>query len=344
MKAFTYMDYIKCIHTLRLNAVLQLAEEGVQYTIQQKKVKNRHDKLAKSILKDEKEMAKLINDFLEPNEKIESQNLIKYTNSYITKKYKTKEADMVYRMKNKEIFFLVEHQSSIDNNMPYRILNYCIDIIQEWKKSRKIRQETRYPIIVPIIIYTGNDKWKIPRNFSEKQIGDYVFENYKINLEYNLIEINKLSKTFLLQKQSLFGYGMIIEKSKNKQELKENLELIVKHVKNKEQLDEIRNMILYLLNDSLEEGAKDELLEQIQIKMIKGGDIMSSLYERLVNENREMIRKGKREGKMEGRKEAKLEIAKKLIKKGEDEKSIIEITEIGRKDLEILKRKVLALK
>ena len=97
--------------------------------------------------------------------------------------------------------------------MPYRILNYCIDIIQEWKKSKKINQNTRYPIIVPIIIYTGNEKWKIPKNFKEKQISDYVFENYKIDLEYNLIEINKLSKSFLLQKQSLFGYGMIIEKS-----------------------------------------------------------------------------------------------------------------------------------
>ncbi len=33
-----------------------------------------------------KEMRKFINDFLEPNEKIQSQDLIKYTNSYITKK------------------------------------------------------------------------------------------------------------------------------------------------------------------------------------------------------------------------------------------------------------------
>lgn len=79
--------------------------------------------------------------------------------------------------------------------MPYRILNYCIDIIQEWKKSKKINQNTRYPIIVPIIIYTGNENGKY-QNFKEKQISDYVFENYKIDLEYNLIEINKLSKSF----------------------------------------------------------------------------------------------------------------------------------------------------
>ena len=308
MKVFTYKNYIKCIHTLRLNAIFQLAEENANYNINRNKINNRHDKLIKNILKDEKEMRKFINDFLEPNEKIQSQDLIKYTNSYITKKYKSKEADIVYSLKSKEVFFLVEHQSKIDNNMPYRILNYCIDIIQEWKKSKKINQNTRYPIIVPIIIYTGNEKWKIPKNFKEKQISDYVFENYKIDLEYNLIEINKLSKSFLLQKQSLFGYGMIIEKSKNKQELKENLELIVKHAKNKKQLYEISNIIYYLLNDTLEEVTKNELLEKLEIK-IKKGDIMSDLYERLVNENREMIRKGKKEGKMEGKIEGKLEVA-----------------------------------
>ena len=45
---------------------------------------------------------------------------------------------------------------------------------------------------------------------------------------------------------------------------------------------------------------------------------MSDLYERLVNENREMIRKGKKEGKkegkIEGKIEGKLEVAKRLIK------------------------------
>ena len=158
-------------------------------------------------------------------------------------------------------------------------------------------------------IETGNEKWKIPKNFKEKQISDYVFENYKIDLEYNLIEINKLSKSFLLQKQSLFGYGMIIEKSKNKQELKENLELIVKHAKNKKQLYEISDIIYYLLNDTLEEVTKNELLEKLEIK-IKKGDIMSDLYERLVNENQ-----GKKRRQNRRQNRGKIRSGKKINKK-----------------------------
>ena len=99
MKIFTYNQYIKYIHKVRLNAVLQLAEEGEQYNIE--KTNHRHDKLMKNILKDKKEVAMLINNFLEPKEEIKQEQLIRYTNSYITKKYKAKEADLVYRLKNK---------------------------------------------------------------------------------------------------------------------------------------------------------------------------------------------------------------------------------------------------
>ena len=103
---------------------------------------------------------------------------------------------------------------------------------------------------------------------------------------------------------------------------------------------EISNIIYYLLNDTLEEVTKNELLEKLEIK-IKKGDIMSDLYERLVNENREMIRKGKKEGKIEGKIEGKLEVAKRLIKKGIDEKIIIESTEINKEELLKLKKEVL---
>ena len=61
MKVFTYKNYIKCIHTLRLNAIFQLAEENANYNINRNKINNRHDKLIKNILKDEKEMRKRIN-------------------------------------------------------------------------------------------------------------------------------------------------------------------------------------------------------------------------------------------------------------------------------------------
>ena len=346
MKIFTYKNYIECIHKLRLNAVLRGAEEGETYNLevktQEKNKDKKHDKLVKTILKNPEEMAKIINEFLEPSVEVKGENLVKYTNSYITQKYKSKEADIVYKLKNEEVFFLVEHQSTIDKKMPYRILNYCVDIMQEWVKSKKMKSQTKYPIVVPIIIYTGIEKWKIPKNFKDVQISNQVFGDFKIDLYYNLIEINKLSKKYLIDQQSLFGYGMVIEKSKNKAELQENLELIVKNAKSKEKLMEISNIIEYLFFDMIEESAKEMLIEKINLKIRKEEKDMSSLYERLLAETCEMIREGKNEGIEEGKKIMreimKEEATQSLLKNNVDEEIILKSMKITKKELEEIKK------
>ena len=350
MKIFTYKNYIECIHKLRLNAVLRVAEEGETYNLevktQEKNKDKKHDKLVKTILKNPEEMAKIINEFLEPSVEVKGENLVKYTNSYITQKYKSKEADIVYKLKNEEVFFLVEHQSTIDKKMPYRILNYCVDIMQEWVKSKKLKRQTKYPIVVPIIIYTGIEKWKIPKNFKDVQISNQIFGDFKIDLYYNLIEINKLSKKYLIDQQSLFGYGMVIEKSKNKTELQENLELIVKNAKSKEKLMEISNIIEYLFYDMIEESAKEMLIEKINLKIRKEEKDMSSLYERLLAETCEMIREGKNEGIEEGiekgkkimRETMKEEATQALLENNVDEEIILKSMKITKKELEEIKK------
>lgn len=346
MKVFTYKNYIECIHKLRLNAVLRVAEEGETYNLEVKKQEKnqdkKHDKLVKTILKNPEEMAKIINEFLEPSAEVKSEKLVKYTNSYITQKYKSKEADIVYKLKNEEVFFLVEHQSTIDKKMPYRILNYCVDIMQEWVKSKKLKRQTKYPIVVPIIIYTGIEKWKIPKNFKDVQLSNQVFGDFKIDLYYNLIEINKLSKKYLIDQQSLFGYGMVIEKSRNKAELQENLELIVKNAKSNENLMEISNIIEYLFFDMIEESAKEMLIEKINLKIRKEEKDMSSLYERLLAETCEMIREGKNKGIEEGKKimreTMKEEATQALLENNVDEEIILKSMKITKKELEEIKK------
>ena len=322
---------------------MQLAEESAEYKLEQTEKRYSHDKLIKNILQDTKEVAELINQFVEPREEVKKEELVRYTNSYITKKYKAKEADLVYKLKKQDIFFLIEHQSSIDNNMSYRMLNYILDIMREWSRNKKIGRNTNYPIVVPIVIYTGNQKWKMPKNFSEKQIGNYVFERYKINLEYNFIDINKISKQVLLEKDTMFGYSMMIEKAKDDKELNENLFKIIENTNNKKYLEEIENMIVYLLNNVLEKKIQQELLEKIKRKVGEKG--MSELIERLRKENIEKQKKeGRKEGREEGRKEGKKEsikeIAKNMLNLKLDEKIIVEATKIEKKELEEIKNKL----
>lgn len=263
MKTFTYNDYIKCIHTLRLNAIFQFAEEGSEYILEENDISIKSNGIVKDILKKEKEMAKFINQFLRPTEKIKSENLMKYKIKYNALKYKSQKPDLLYKLKNEEIYFLVEQKAILDSTVVYQLLNYCIDIMYDWSKTKKTEQEVFYPIIVPIIVYTGGKKYNFSKKPKEKTISNYVFENYKIDIKYNLIDISKLSDKYFLKLHSLFGYAMFIAKSKNKEELKEHIKIVIEKNENKKDLIYIKNIILERFNNLLEDANIKEILEKI---------------------------------------------------------------------------------
>ncbi len=200
MKTFTYNQYIKYIHALRLNAVLELAEEGQKYHLESEESQYTPDQLIENILKDKNEVKKFINNFIKPKNEIKAKDLLLYSNNYIAKKG----INLIYKLKNEETFFLIETKSTIDRKMQYQILNNCIDVIQDWNRSKNIEKNKKYPIIVPIVIYAGDSKWNITEYSNQRQFNDYIFEISKIKLEYNLVDINKISKQTLLEQNSMF--------------------------------------------------------------------------------------------------------------------------------------------
>ncbi len=249
MNVFTYKDYIKCIHTLRLNAAFKLAEESSKYRLD---IENAEDKkIIKNILKDKNEMSYFINEFLESREKIENKNLIRYDCKYISKRHKVDENKLIYKQRNKDTFFIFEEVYELDNIVLYEILNYCISIMQEWNTTNKIRGENKYPVIVPIIIYAGTKRINNKCIQNKNQIGDFIFKNYNINLNYSLIDINKLSIEFLLKRNNLVSFGMILEKSKDKIELQNNLIKILE--KNDKKFKKLVNYLNIKHLDCIEE-------------------------------------------------------------------------------------------
>ena len=66
----------------------------------------------------------------------------KYTSSFVNKIFENREADIVYKYKNKNIFFLIEHQTKIDYSMPYRILEYEIEIMKSAIDIKKVKNKS----------------------------------------------------------------------------------------------------------------------------------------------------------------------------------------------------------
>jgi hypothetical protein len=177
-----------------LSAVLELAEDKSDYEIQKRKENN---KLIKNILKDTKEMANIINESLKLDYVVKADDLIIHTNSYINRNHNFKAPDIIYKTKKKEVFFLIQYQSYTDKRINLHILNHCIDIINDWCRENRFKKDKIYPVVIPIIIYTGKKEWKIKKIKNEDSISHHIYDNYKIDITYNLVDIQRTKNSHL---------------------------------------------------------------------------------------------------------------------------------------------------
>ena len=277
-------------------------------------VNHQHDKIFRTVLDRKSDAIVLINKAL--NTQLEVQDIEKYNSSFINKVFQNREADIVYKIKDRSIFILIEHQTKVDYLMPYRILEYEVAIMQSAIDLDKIKnKESKIPLVIPIVLYTGNKKWNAKKYLEENQEKIEGIENGLGN--YNLIDINELTEKDLLEDKSFISKMMLIEKSKNTENIVEILEKIVKITK-EEDKETLRRIISIILEEKIGITKAKELIEKME------GDEgnMLAVVDMIRRENQMYIEIGKKEGKIEGKKEGK----KEGVKQGELKEKIKIVT------------------
>lgn len=331
MESFSYGDYIKSIHTLNLHSVMKLTEEDTKYNIRKNSVKEIYVNLIKKILKDKKEMRKFINGFLEPKHQVKDENFIMLEEKFLI----NQELEVLYKLKNRDVFYFIKCIDIEDKNFEYKILNTCIEIIKQWKFKNKIKKtkgqsEFDYPIIIPIVIYMGNINDKI-KNQNEK----YKKENHlfikKINIKYNLVELHKYSKNVLVHRNDMISYLTIIKNSIDKNTLIDNFEIMLKKDDNKHIIIDVTNMIIHILDKAFKDTVSEKYMISEKMEVIN----MESLFNRILNENRIIFGYGVKEG----RKRETEKIARNMVKMGFEENIVLNITKIRKEELEKIREK-----
>ena len=307
-------------------------EEYFYETKEERKIHNEDDKLVKKILEKTREIEFVVRKALGIKEKLEIEEV---RNEFITIDYRGKQVDLLYKIKGKEVYLLIEHQSTQDVKMPYRILEYEVQIMDRSFRKNNYQTE-KLAKVIAIVIYTGPGEWKMPQKLEEIQISfNYskkILEDYDLTVGYNLLDINKLSKEELLEGETLFGRMMLVERARREEELIEILEEILPLTKENEREDVINILRYILVKDIGEEKAKE------YIKKLEEGVIEMSGYVNYLRQDREatmlkMRNEGKSEGKSEAIKEGKRagenNIIKTLFKNKMPAKEIAEKTGIA---------------
>ena len=313
-------------------------KRNIRQQLKARRINNEHDKIFRTVLDKKTDVSKFLNKFLGLN--IKTEELEKYNSSYIDPKFKNKEADIVYRIKDKNIFLLIEHQTKIDKDMPYRLLDYSNGIM------RSASEDKKRPSVIPIVLYTGKTKWKIENETIEKQ--QFFKEVKLIDGEFNLIDINDFSKKELLEDDIFITKMMLVEKCKDEIEMVQALEKIENKIK-EEDKSTFRRIVkeIWSLRIGTENASK--ILEKIE----EGSGNMMAVMEMLLAENEKYInigrqegmKKGRLEGRQEGRQEGRLEggkqkikeIVQKMLAENFTKETIMKITGLKKEEIEEIK-------
>ena len=312
-------------------------KRNIRQQLKARRINNEHDKIFRTVLDKKTDVSKFLNKFLGLN--IKTEELEKYNSSYIDPKFKNKEADIVYRIKDKNIFLLIEHQTKIDKKMPIRLLEYSAAIIESAIEDTKYKPKPR---VIPIVLYTGKIKWKIENETIEKQ--QFFKEVNLIDGEFNLIDINDFNKKELLEDDIFITKMMLVEKCKDEIEMVQALEKIENKIK-EEDKSTFRRIVKEIWSLRIGTENANKILEKIE----EGSGNMMAVMEMLLAENEKYINIGRQEGmqkgRLEGRQEGRLEggkqkikeIVQKMLAENFTKEMIMKITGLKKEEIEEIK-------
>jgi hypothetical protein len=137
----------------------------------------------------------------------------------------SKDSDTIMRINLKAydkplfVIALIEHQSTTDYRMPFRMLLYVVLIMYQYERSlsEEAREELgkkgfKYPPVLPIVFYDGKGKWNAQRNIKKRIYRLKGFERYMPGMEYYVVNLNKYSVKTLAKNKDALTYIMLVDK------------------------------------------------------------------------------------------------------------------------------------
>ena len=239
-------------------------------------------------------------------------------------------SDIVYKLENEPVYFFVEHQSNKDESINYRIFNYYSLLLYDTIDFQKIKhKDYKFPIIVPVLLYTGKNKWNLVPNVGDKQTNYDLLNNKKINLYYDFIDIHNYTSKELLDSNSTIAYIMATDKCKDEKDLYSILTKLSEIHLTNEQKETIQRFIFFIYNKYFSKDTKNQLIS----KFNKKEDIkMSVLLDDVSSNMKTTLRDGISKGISS--------VVKKMLNNGESTEKIILYTGYSKKQIEKIKHEI----
>jgi predicted transposase/invertase (TIGR01784 family) len=216
------------------------------------------------------------------------------------------------------LYFLLEHQSSVDRWMAFRMLRYVMRQLEHWRHQHP--DSEGLPIIIPVVMYHGLDGgWTAPRRMEElfhvPQEGAERWRELVPRFEY-LVDDLTVEREEVLRARAgppLVPLALLLLRSARSEKLAVLLEdwrpLLAQVFSSPEGQEQLSAVVHYLLNVGAK-GARETLRRMLNSVAgeQRAEELMKTMGEELIEQGhergwREGMAKGRAEGRTEGRTE-----------------------------------------
>ena len=245
--------------------------------------------------------------------------------SFISDALRERESDVLLRVPFREtseseevlIYILIEHQSSTDPAMGYRMLSYMVKIwedqCREWPSGPGGGR--RLPPILPVVFYTGEQRWASPVSLTAVMDIPKVLERFVPRFDTLFLDVKTTDGDILTKPGHPFGWLLRVlqEENASTSELREVLATAVSELSRfgESQVSQVQEALLYfilLILHRRSDAEREELIalvKQHSQDESEVGIMAQTAAELLVEQG---IEQGKAEGIVEGRREAVLQL------------------------------------
>ncbi|CND40357.1 Rpn family recombination-promoting nuclease/putative transposase [Yersinia pseudotuberculosis] len=257
--------------------------------------------------------------------------------SFIEEDLRAYYSDVLYSLKTGQgdgyIYALIEHQSSPDKHMGFRMMRYAIAAMQRHLDAGN----DKLPLVIPILFYHGQvTPYPYPMNwlqeFSEPELAGQLYGN-----DFPLVDVTVISDDEIMTHRRM-AILELLQKHVRQRDLAELLEqlvtLLLAGYTNNEQLTSLMNYMLQVGDTA----APENFIRELARRSPQHEEVLMTIAQKLEQKGiekgrQEGLQEGRQEGRLEGERDAALKIARSMLASGLDRDSVMKMTGLTADDL-----------
>ncbi|WP_217550290.1 Rpn family recombination-promoting nuclease/putative transposase [Pantoea sp. GbtcB22] len=246
--------------------------------------------------------------------------------SFVEEDLRAYYSDVLYSVKTTEgdgyIHVLIEHQSTPDRHMAFRLMRYAIAAMQRHLDAGNMK----LPLVVPVLFYTGR---RSPYPYSTDWLQEFCDPDMAARLygmAFPLVDVTVIPDDEIMSHRSMAALTLL-QKHIHRRDLSELLDrlattLLTGHLTGQQ--------LVSLINYLIQAGETDDaeaFVRNLAQKVPQHEDALMTIAQQLEQKGIEIGRQlGEMKGREEGKLEEKLELAGKMLKSGYPLQSVKELT------------------